>query len=210
MEILPTKILSGRVSDLILIQAASALINRNKNCLPYRMKLLLYNALVVSNLNYCSEVWGGSESQLGKLEKAQKRCIRIVTNSRYNAHSQPLFHKTNTLALKDIIELNYLKLGNRVLLNLEPKVISDIFPKKLKSNTRSDNKTLLEVPKVNCGLEKRSPQYKVPIAWNRATHYGFKLLTSTKSLTKNFKIRMNMIYSYFNCELSKCYPCGKH
>ena len=193
------------------VQAAASLIKRSKNSLPYRMKLMLYNALVVSNLNYCSNIWGGSTSQLGRLEVAQKRCIRIITDSKYNQHTTPLFHKTKTLALKHIIELNNLKLANRVILDLEPEVIRTIFPRQQVRKTRSGDKPLLVVPKVSTMMERRLPQFTVPYSWKVATmKYGINLLTSTDTLSRNYKKRMNEIYSRYRCDLGKCYPCGKH
>ena len=191
------------------VQAAATLIKRSRYCLPFRMKLLLYNALVLSNLSYCSTIWGGSTS-LGKLEAAQKRCIRIITNSKYNQHTTPLFHKTKTLALKDIIELSNLKLANRILRKLEPEEVISIFPIKPRTNTRAGGKLLLEVPSTQTKMEKRLPNFNVPLCWKRASNYGIKLLTSEGTLARKFKDRMNMIYGYFKCELTKCYPCGKH
>ena len=174
------------------------------------MKLLLYNALVVSNLNYCSTIWGGSSTQLSKLKVAQKRCIRIITDSKYNQHTTPLFCRTKTLALEHIIELNNLKLGNRILRNIEPEEIRSIFPTKAETKTRSGNKILLEVPKTATNYERRLPQYTVPLSWKKASRdYGIDLLTTAKTLSTNYKKRMNEIYSQYNCELIKCYPCGK-
>ena len=122
------------------IISASTMIKRSKNHLPYRMKLLLYNALIMSNINYCSSVWSEPTVYTKKLETAQKRAIRIVSNAKYNQHTQPLFAKSRTLALEHQFELNLLKLGNSIISKQEPEPVLEIFPLKAKSKTRSGDK----------------------------------------------------------------------
>ena len=117
-------------------------IKRSKKNLNTKMKLLLYNALIMSNINYGSNVWGAPSKHLKKLEKAQKKAIRIVHNVKYNQHTQPLFARSRTLALEHQIELNMLKLGNSIIYRTEPKPMYDMFPLKEKSNTRAGEKTL--------------------------------------------------------------------
>ena len=77
---------------------------------------LLYNTIILPHFHYSILAWG-SQSHL--LSKIQKKCIRITTNSRYNAHTEPLFKKHKLLKLDDIYKhqiLNFhFKLKNRML-----------------------------------------------------------------------------------------------
>ena len=52
---------------------------------------MLYCSLVNSHLLYGILVWG---YECHRLEKIQKRIIRIITVSRYNAHTEPLSFQT--------------------------------------------------------------------------------------------------------------------
>ena len=45
-----------------------------------------------------------------RLQKLQKRAIRTKANSKYNAHTDPLFRRINLLKVKDIFMLNILKM----------------------------------------------------------------------------------------------------
>ena len=74
--------------------------------LPVFVKLLLYNSLVLSDINYCILAWGYAS---GRLERILKKCIRVVSNSKYNAHTEPLYKKLELLKLKDILVLIELK-----------------------------------------------------------------------------------------------------
>ena len=192
------------------VQAAVSLIKRSKYYLTGRMRLLLYNALVVSNLNYCSAIWGNSDTQLTKLKIAQKRAIRIVNNSTYNAHTLPIFHKTGALALDHILELNLLKLGNKIVTKQSPFPVRMAFPIKKKSKTRSGDKVLLHVPSTKTYTERKFPKYKLPMIWNNASkNFNINMLTKTETLSNNYKKMMLINYSKFQCKKSKCYSCQK-
>ena len=77
------------------------------NTLPQRIKLMLYNSLLLPHINYCLTTWG---YQCHRLQKLQKRAIPIITLSKYNDHTAPLFKKLNFLTIKDILALQELKL----------------------------------------------------------------------------------------------------
>ena len=63
---------------------------RLKNFLPSHILRMLYNSLVLPHLQYSILTWGFKAS---RLEKLQKRALRIITRSKYNAHTEPLFKK---------------------------------------------------------------------------------------------------------------------
>ena len=56
----------------------------------------LYHAHVSSILNYCNIIWSNTYvTHLDPLIKAQKRIIRLITNSDFLAHTEPLFRQLN-------------------------------------------------------------------------------------------------------------------
>ena len=44
-----------------------------------------------------------SASNLTRLFKKQKQCVRLISGAKYNAHTEPLFHSINILPLHDLI-----------------------------------------------------------------------------------------------------------
>ena len=192
------------------VQAAVNLIRRSKYYLTYRMRLLLYNALVLSNLNYCSAIWGNASSQLSRLEIAQKRAIRVVNNSSYNAHTLPIFYKTGTLTLEHILQLNLLKVGNKIITKQSPIPVQMAFPLKQQTQTRASDKVLFHIPKTKYDTERRFPQYRLPMIWNTVSkHFDINMLTKPETLSKNYKKVILSEYAQFKCHLKKCYPCRK-
>ena len=47
---------------------------------------------------------------MGRLEKLQKQAVIILPCSKYDSHTDPLFKNLNLVKLKDLFELNVLKL----------------------------------------------------------------------------------------------------
>ena len=64
----------------------------------------LYNSMVFPYLYYCNLAWGGTyETNLQRIVILQKRALRIVNNSTYDAHTGPIFKKLiQTLKFHDI------------------------------------------------------------------------------------------------------------
>ena len=82
------------------------IIYKMKNLAPLRVLLSLYYALFHSHLNYGICVWGNApEQELNHIFLSQKKVLRIITNSDYLAHTDPLFEKTGILKLVDIFKL---------------------------------------------------------------------------------------------------------
>jgi len=68
--------------------------------------LNLYYSLIYPYLYYGNIVWGATyKSNLKRLIVLQKRIIRIITKSKYDAHTAPLFHNLNLLNLENIYTL---------------------------------------------------------------------------------------------------------
>ena len=73
--------------------------------LPQRIKVKLYNALLLPHINYCLVTW---RYQCQRINILQKRAIRFIT-LKYNSNTAPLFEKLKLLTVKDILALQELK-----------------------------------------------------------------------------------------------------
>ena len=97
---------------------------RNKVTLTLTLTLTLYNSLILPHLQYAVLTWGHKVSRVTKL---QKRAVRIITCSKYNAHTDPLFKSLNLLKLNDILDISALRLYYKFENKLLPRFFSDIF-----------------------------------------------------------------------------------
>ena len=66
----------------------------------------MYNYFILSSLNYAILVWGYNTDRLFKL---QKRSVRVISKSKFNAHTDPLFQNLHILKIEDLHKLNVLK-----------------------------------------------------------------------------------------------------
>ena len=63
------------------------ILNRFKYIYPQHILLTIYNSLFMSHVKYRIIVWGSCSNKIANL---QKKAIRILTNSRYHEHTEPL------------------------------------------------------------------------------------------------------------------------
>ena len=84
------------------ISRTLGIMNRLKRYLPFSAMKLMYESLILSHLQFGITCWGFEWNRMFKL---QKRALRIMTNSKYNAHTEPLFKELELLKVKNIFDL---------------------------------------------------------------------------------------------------------
>ena len=98
--------------------------NRLKRYLPFSASKLMYSSLILSHLQFVITSWGFEGERLSKL---QKRAIRIMTNSKYNAHTDPLFKILKLLKTKDIYDVQCMKFRYKFVNNNIPTYFTSMF-----------------------------------------------------------------------------------
>ncbi len=88
------------------ISKSMGILNKLKHFLHLNAKLLIYSALISSYLNFGILAWG---YKCDRIVKLQKRIVRIVSISKFNAHTEPIFKTLKLLKVKDILKLQELK-----------------------------------------------------------------------------------------------------
>ena len=106
------------------ISRALGIMARLKRFLPLNVLRLIYNSLILPHLQYGILIWGVKNGRLGKL---QKRAMRLMFNSKYNAHTDPLFKRLNLLKLSDIFKTRQIRFYFRYIKNSLPTYFKDIF-----------------------------------------------------------------------------------
>ena len=99
-------ILSNKIARSI------GILNRLKLFIPVHVKLTMYFSLIYCHFNYGIIAWG-NDCQI--ITTLQKKCIRTITNSKYNDHTDPLFSKLKLLKLTDIFNLQQLNININIL-----------------------------------------------------------------------------------------------
>jgi len=85
-------------------------INKIKNFVNQGTLLMLYYAMVHSHIVYCINVYScANKSALEKIRIKQKQAIRIITNSGFRDHTEPLFARLKILNVDKLIRHSALK-----------------------------------------------------------------------------------------------------
>ena len=171
--------------------------------------VMLYNSLILPHINYGILVWGYACKRVTIL---QKKAIRIITLSKHNSHTEPLFKRLNLLNMFDIHKLCqlkfYYKYVNHMLpeyfLNIQIVPNSNIHP----HNTRTKND--MHIMSINHEFAKKCIRFSLPILINNTA----QLITDkiyTHSL-KGFATYVKNVYlSVYNemCYINDCYICSR-
>ena len=70
-----------------------------KHVLPIHSLRTLYFSMVQSGMVYCISTWGFVHY---RTEKLQKRFVRMISSSKYDAHSEPLFKVLDILKIEHL------------------------------------------------------------------------------------------------------------
>ena len=84
----------------------SCILYKLKRFLPVHILRTLYFSLVQSQLTYGILAWGFEHQRFVKI---QKRFIRIISLSSYNAHTEPWIKQWRILKINNLFDLNCLK-----------------------------------------------------------------------------------------------------
>ena len=110
------------------LSQANRILSKLRHNAPQKTVLLVYHAIFYSHLNYGCSLWGLSyDKHVDIIRKLQKKCIRIITFSDFNSHTNTLFTDLKILKVDDIIKFNLLKFIYDFNHELLPTDLSNIF-----------------------------------------------------------------------------------
>ena len=101
-----------------------SILNTLKLFLPQYILKTIYTSLILCQLNYGILAWGHNNNRVYKL---QKRAVRIISCSKFNAHSYPLLKKLKLLKVEDILKLQQLKCYHKLINRQLPVYILHLF-----------------------------------------------------------------------------------
>ena len=189
--------ISNKISKII------GIMNKQKRVLPTKILKLMYDSFILPHINYCISCWGFNIKRISKL---QKRAIRVVFKTKYNAHTDPLFKQGNLLKAHDLFKLSHLKLYHKFVNSNLPSYLSHMFtPNVHRYNTRSQlpagsrNRTTGGMKRIRCHLPKILDTTLTSITEKIHTHslHGFSQY-----------YRNHIVSTYLNeCTIRDCYIC---
>ena len=99
-----------------------------KKVLNPRALKFIYYALFHSHLIYASQLWSCcTESLLKPIIAKQKMAVRILSNARYNSHTEPLFKKLNILPFPQLCMFFKLQFMQQFTQKFLPVALSNMW-----------------------------------------------------------------------------------
>ena len=154
------------------IAQSNFIINRAKNFLPLSALKTLYFALVHPHLLYCLPIYGcTSAKNISKIEKAQKKSIRIISKAKSISHTAPLFEALRIMPFKTLLTYTQSLLIHSIYHKYCPHSLHDIWTT---NNNRQDadndhdlrNGQDLYIELAKTEQTKRLPYFALPKIWN--------------------------------------------
>ena len=78
---------------------------RLRNIYPESVLVTIYNTLILPHFHYCLLLWGSVAKENHSMYLPQKKALRIMTNSDYLAHTEPLCKKLRILKISDMFSV---------------------------------------------------------------------------------------------------------
>ena len=142
------------------ISRTLGVMNRLKHFLTTDTLRTIYNSLILPHLNYCILVWG---FECKRIQKIQKKCVRVITASKFNSHSEPLFKALNLLKVEDIFKSQSLKFYHKHVNDKLPSYFSDMFISKSSvHNYRTRQHNLIHVPPARTSQARHCVRHLIP------------------------------------------------
>ena len=186
------------------------ILNKLKKMLPLKTLLLMYNYFILSSLNYGILVWGYNTDRLFKL---QKRAIRVISKSKFNAHTDPLFKKLHILKIKDLHKLHVLKFHYKLLHKTVPHYFDTNMTLTQHSHVHSyptRNNKKLRAPKIHHEFARKCIRYSIIQTVNDCP-----ICITEKIYTHSLHgfasyVKYYMLKQYeTSCDIENCYTCQK-
>ena len=93
-------------TDYISLKVSKAIgiIYRLKDVYQLLVLQPLYNTLILPYFNYCILSWGATIRNCNRLHLLQKKALRLISNSNYIAHTEPILKHLVLLKVRSVPE----------------------------------------------------------------------------------------------------------
>ena len=174
-----------------------------------KILLTIYNSLILSHLHYGILCWG---FKCHKLFISQKKAIRIICKTKYNAHTDKLFKNLKLLKIEDIFKIQCLKFYYRLCHDKLPLYFStnfrfirnaDVHDRQLRHGNR------FRVERVNRITTRQTIRHYLPNLLNNTPETITNSIHTISILSFKKRIKKSYINTYLEvCDRPHCYVCG--
>ena len=169
------------------IARSIGILYRLRNVYPESVLVTIYNTLVLPHFHYCLLLWGSVVKVNHSLHLPQKKALRIITNSDYLAHTEPICKKLRILKISDMFSVALWKFYYKLMNNKLPEYFSFIKP---------------VLPTATERYEIRNPSFHTPAIKHKFAECSLQYCLINQLNSENCfalltdKVSMNSFYSF--------------
>jgi len=186
-----------------------------KNFLTEKALKLLYFSFVHSHIIYAIQVWSSCPAgQLDQIYKLQKKAVRLISNSKYNAHTQPIFKKLKILPLPDLISFFRIQFMQKFQFGLLPAAFVDVWTTMAARQQQNlhnyplRNSENLYIPPARLATTEKHPYHIIPKIWSEFDEPAIKYIRNKDEFNSKLKKHfLDKIPNNYQCSRLFCPSC---
>ena len=182
------------------ITKTMGIMNRIKKSIPQQILNLMYNSLILPHIYFCITAWGFKCNRIFTL---QKKALRIITKSKFNSHTEPLFRELSILKVEHIFQMQCLKLYYNVINERTPDFFSKMF--KLKSRMHSHEtrqKNYIHIAGTRTTSAKQCIRQYIPTVLTSIPTLVSDKITTHSNMLVSQDTQSNISFNFINMSVS--------
>ena len=182
-------------------------LSRVKNLLPLYCRKQLYFAHIHSHLMYCLPLLSiAYQTDINRLEKLQRKALRITYNLDYRADVSPLYHDIATFTVTDLIQHKILSFLHKVKFYGLPRLFKDFWTVNYKYCYLLRDFARFEIPLIKSIRVSHLPQFKFAEIYNNFSG-EFKWISERSDLIDKLRNYYHHKYAPSTCTKNICKIC---
>jgi len=179
-----------------------------KNYFPEITLKILYNSLINSHLNYGILCWG---YRCNSIVKLQKKALRTISNSKYNAHTQPIFKRLRILTVQDILTRKLYKLYFRLVHKKLPEYFQSQYFLQKQQHSHNTRYQPFITPRSRYKFSEYNVRYQLPLELNKNIECIISKVTTHSEFGYCLYIKNYLLNQYeTSCGIQSCYICNNN
>ena len=195
------------------ISKSIGVLYRLRDIYPRAVLQNLYNALILPQFNYCILCWGSVISENHSLHILQKKALRLITNSSYISHTEPLCKELRVLKVFDMFYVAVWKFYYKLMHIDLPLYFSAMKPTLPTVCRRYEIRTpMFHLPMIRHTFAEHSIRFCLINLLNKDTRYTSIMERMDTDPYHSFKFYMKgQVLELYQkeCIIVNCYVCRR-
>uniref|UniRef100_A0AAQ5ZG27 Reverse transcriptase domain-containing protein n=1 Tax=Amphiprion ocellaris TaxID=80972 RepID=A0AAQ5ZG27_AMPOC len=147
-----------------------AMVRCCSKCIPYSVRKILVESIVLCHLDYCSIIWSATtESNFNKLQVAQNKAARLVLSCSFRTSIEEMHHRLAWLHVKRRVHYSLIKFIRKIMITKAPEILYNkvtFFRDVHQYSTCQADEGSFFLPACRTNQSQKTVRYRAMVAWN--------------------------------------------